>query len=146
MLKIKGGPIDFHACYTIYCVSTSVLHVLTPAPIYHFPSKIYCFLKRDGSTLLHSTASLLRAVSQDRNSNIHVVYTDPPPSFLWEGNQVQRLILTQGFRGQKVCFPRFTPYYLFMKRAVREGETRNRRETEESPSVRPLMWKTKSPF
>lgn len=54
-------------------------------------------------------------------------------AFLWEVVQVQTPTLTQGFKGQTVCFPRFTPYYLFMKQRGREGGTRRRREMERNP-------------
>lgn len=72
-----------------------------------------------------------------KNINTYVTYwhfhTDPPPLFLWEVIQVQTLTLTLGFTGQKVCFPRFTPYYLFMKQRKREAVSQRGRETERNP-------------
>lgn len=72
-----------------------------------------------------------------KNINTYVTYwhfhTDPPPLFLWEVIQVQTLTLTWGFTGQKVCFPRFTPYYLFMKQRKREAVSQRGRETERNP-------------
>ncbi len=73
---------------------------------------------------------------RDVLSNLHA--HRPTTSFLWDVVQVQTLTLTRGFKGQKVCFPRFTPYYLFMKQRGRDGETWRGRETERNPPARGL--------
>lgn len=75
------------------------------------------------------------------NANAYVTHScthRPTTSFLWEVVQVQILTLTRGFKGQKVCFPRFTPYYLFMKQRGRDGEIQRGKETERNPPVRGL--------
>lgn len=78
-----------------------------------------------------------------KNKNICDVLTHwhahkPTTFFLWEVLQVQTLALTQGCKGQTVCFSRFTPYYLFMKQRGRDGESQQGRETKRNPPARGL--------
>lgn len=58
------------------------------------------------------------------------------PSFRWEVIQVQSVTLTQKFTGHKICLPRFTPYYCFMKQAA----NRRRRGTKEEKQRDPPAW------
>lgn len=85
-----------------------------------------------GHIRVHKDTKRIRDVLT--NSHAH----RPTTSFLWDVVQVQTLTLTQGFKGQKVCFPRFTPYYLFMKQGGGDGETQRGRETERNPPARGL--------
>lgn len=77
-------------------------------------------------------------INVHKNKNTYVMswhthmHTDLPPLSCGKSSRC-KLWPWLGCRGQKVCFSRFTPYYLFMKQRGRDGESQKGREMERNP-------------